>query len=130
MSFMNRLANSSNRFQGPSKRVLCVCSAGLLRSPTAANVLHQEHGFNTRAAGITEEYALIPVDAVLIEWAEEIVWVEQKVFDTAWDLFKDKLKHKRNIVLAIPDSFSWGDPELKAIISKQYSDVAIMAQAQ
>lgn len=129
MSFMNRLANSSNKFQGSAKRVLCVCSAGLLRSPTAANVLHKEHGYNTRAAGIAEEYALIPVDAVLIEWADEIVWVEQKVFDTAWELFEDKLKHKRNIVLAIPDSFVWGDPELKAIISKQYNDAATMEKA-
>lgn len=129
MSFMNRLANSSNRFQGPAKRVLCVCSAGLLRSPTTANVLHQEHGFNTRAAGASKEYALIPIDAVLIEWAEEIVWVEQAVYDDAWRDYKDVLKHKRNIVLAIPDMYEWGDPELKAIISKQYNDAAIMEKA-
>ena len=120
----NRLANVGNRFQTPTKRVLCVCSAGLLRSPTAANVLHQEHGFNTRAAGITEEYALIPVDYALVSWADEVVWVEQKVYDLGWHNFKDVLQHKRNIVLAIPDSFEWGDPELKAIISAQYKEQA------
>lgn len=129
MTFMNRMANASNRFQGPAKRVLCVCSAGMLRSPTAANVLHQEYGFNTRAAGITEEYALIPVDAVLIEWAEEIVWVEQKVYDKGWQEYKDLLKHKRNVVLAIPDQYEWNNPELRAIIKKQYADSAIMEKA-
>ena len=126
MTFMNRMANASNRFQGPAKRVLCVCSAGMLRSPTAANVLHQEYGFNTRAAGITEEYALIPVDAVLIEWAEEIVWVEQEVYDKGWQEWSDMIKHKRNVVLAIPDQYEWNNPELRAIIKKQYDDATII----
>jgi predicted protein tyrosine phosphatase len=31
---MNRLGNCKNYHQGKFKRVLCVCSAGLLRSPT------------------------------------------------------------------------------------------------
>ena len=68
MSLMNRLANTHNHYQGDAKRVLCVCSAGLLRSPTAAFVLSQEpFGFNTRAAGIAEDFALIVVDDVLLE---------------------------------------------------------------
>ena len=129
MSFMNRLANVSNRFQTPTHRVLCVCSAGLLRSPTAANVLHQEYGFNTRAAGVAEEYALIPLDPVLISWADEIVWVEQRVYDEGWRKFSDLLKNHRNVVLAIPDQYEWNHPELRAIIKKQYDDADIMEKA-
>jgi len=129
MTFMNRMANAGNQFQGGVKKVLCVCSAGMLRSPTAANVLYKEYGFNTRAAGVSEEYALIPLDPVLIHWADEIVFVEQKVYDLAWQDFKDVLKHKRNIVLNIPDQFEWGDPDLQAIIKKQYADSAIMEKA-
>ena len=73
---MNRLANSSNRWQGKYKRVLCICSAGLLRSPTAAFVLSQEpYNYNTRAAGLTKEFALIPVDEVLLNWAQEVVCI-------------------------------------------------------
>lgn len=73
----NRIANCKNFFQGDSKKVLCVCSAGLLRSPTAAFVLSGEpFNFNTRAVGITQEYALIPVDQVLLYWADEIVCME------------------------------------------------------
>lgn len=118
----NRLANVSNIYQTEAKRVLCVCSAGLLRSPTTANVLHQEYGFNTRAAGIVEEYALIPVDQALIAWADEIVWVEQAVYDKGWREYSDLLSHKKNVVLAIPDQYEWNNPDLRAIIKKQYDE--------
>jgi predicted protein tyrosine phosphatase len=78
-SNFNRLGNCGNRFQGGRNRVLCVCSAGMLRSPTIAWVLSNEpYGFNTRAAGISDEYALIPVDEVLLSWADEIVCVAAK----------------------------------------------------
>ncbi len=36
----NRWGNIDNPYQGSAKKVLCVCSAGMLRSPTAANVLY------------------------------------------------------------------------------------------
>lgn len=128
MSYMNRMANAGNRFQGPTKRVLCVCSAGLLRSPTTANVLHQEYGYNTRSAGSSQEYALIPLDPVLIDWANEIVWVSQRNYDEGWSEYKDILKHKRNIVLAIPDKYEWNDPDLRAIIKKQYADTLMIEE--
>ena len=52
MSLMNRLGNSKNPYQGDFKKVLCVCSAGLLRSPTAAWVLsNAPFNFNTREIG-------------------------------------------------------------------------------
>lgn len=118
----NRLANVTNRFQTPTRRVLCVCSAGLLRSPTAANVLHQEYGFNTRAAGISAEYALIPVDEALIAWADEIVWVEDDVFQQGVRNFGDALTGKISTVLDIPDMYEWNHPELRAIIKEQYDN--------
>lgn len=127
---LNRLANVRNGYQTEAKRVLCVCSAGLLRSPTTANVLHREYGFNTRAAGISEEYALILVDQALIAWADEIVWVERHVYDEGLHEWSDMIKHKRNIVLDIPDQYEWNNPELRAIIKKQYADSAIMEKAR
>ncbi len=70
---MNRLGNCNNSYQGEAKRVLCVCSAGLLRSPTAAFVLsNSPWNYNTRAAGLTPQFALIPVDKVLLTWSQEI----------------------------------------------------------
>src|SRR5690606_17410046 len=112
------------------KRVLCLCSAGLLRSPTAANVLHQEFGFNTRAAGVTPEFALIPLDPLLIRWAEETVCVEQSVYDASRDSHNDILEDKRVVVLAIPDQYDWNDPDLRNLIKKQYEDSLIMEKAK
>ena len=49
--YRNRLSNVNNRFQGNFKRVLYVCSAGLLRSPTLAEILSQApYNFNTRGS--------------------------------------------------------------------------------
>lgn len=114
MSMMNRKANCHNKYQGTAKRVLCVCSAGLLRSPTAAFVLQKEFGFNTRAAGLTEEFALIPVDEVLLEWAEEVVvmenWMAEKLKDFDGTL----------ICLNVPDNFERMDEELQQIILSKY----------
>lgn len=116
----NRLHNCKNPSQTETKRVLCLCSAGLLRSPTAANVLHKEYGYNTRAAGVTEDFALIPVDDVLLEWADEIVCVEASV----WKRLAKDYAHvgPKTKVLNIPDMFSWGDPELEQKIKEQYEE--------
>lgn len=63
-----------NRSQGPQIRVLCLCTVGLLRSPTAAEILSQEpYGFNTRSAGVDRTYALIPLTFPLICWPTHFV---------------------------------------------------------
>jgi predicted protein tyrosine phosphatase len=115
---MNRLANSTNPYQGKYKRVLCVCSAGLLRSPTAAWVLSQEpYNFNTRAAGITKEFALVPVDKVLLHWADEIVVMKPDQAEQIRDLLDTP---KPIVVLNIPDEFSYRDPTLIELIKTAY----------
>lgn len=122
MSFMNRLANSQNAYQGDAKRVLCVCSAGLLRSPTVAVVLSQEpFNFNTRAAGVVEEYALIPVDGVLITWAHEIVAMEAVHMEMLNSRFKELLENKTCITLHITDSYRYGQSELIDQIVEKYT---------
>ena len=63
---INRIGNASNRHQGSYKKVLCVCSGGLLRSPTAAVVLaHEPFNYNTRSCDITAEYALTKIDKTM-----------------------------------------------------------------
>ena len=114
---MNRLANANNQFQGKYKRVLCVCSAGLLRSPTAAVVLSQEpYWFNTRAAGLEPEFALIPVDEVLLAWADEVVCMTE---DQA-ERLAAKVPNKPVICLQIEDSFEYRNPELVNLIKANY----------
>jgi hypothetical protein len=52
-----RIGNASNKYQGKYKRVLAVCSGGLLRSPTIAHTLAAEpYNYNTRSVGIDPDY--------------------------------------------------------------------------
>lgn len=114
---MNRKANARNEFQGERKRVLCVCSAGLLRSPTAALVLANEFNCNTRAAGMVPQFALIPVDEVLLHWADEVVCMER---DHEHDLQEMGCK-KPIICLDIQDSFAYRDDKLMWLIKEKYA---------
>ena len=126
MSLRNRLGNAFNPYQGKERKVLCLCSAGLLRSPTVANVLHKEYGYNTRAAGVATEYALIQVDDVLLTWADEIVCVEPSVRDKLFSDYEEPVPEeitKKITVLNIPDRFSWNDPKLCELIIEQYQEV-------
>lgn len=117
---MNRLGNCQNPYQGSFKRVLCVCSAGLLRSPTIAWVLSQEpYNCNTRACGVSKEYALILMDDVLLHWADKIICAGQEQLDCV----PDADKHKA-VSLNIPDSFGYRDSELVSIIKERLGFVS------
>lgn len=112
------MANCRNQFQGPSKRVLCVCSAGLLRAPTAAEVLSNSPWYhNTRAVGLDCDFALIPIDDVLIEWADEIVCMDfrhKRALETL-------APGKPILCLDIPDKFNFRNPRLSGLIRKRYA---------
>jgi predicted protein tyrosine phosphatase len=128
---MNRLGNVTNRFQNRDKhkRVVCVCSAGLLRSPTAAVVLSQAPWYyNTRAAGLVPEFALVPLDQVLLEWADEIVvMTSEQELDVSCRL--DNLHLETPVVcLNIPDNFSYRDPELVRLIIESYNRQTTLKQ--
>lgn len=104
-----------NEYQGPAKRLLFVCSAGLLRSPTCADV-GTSLGFNTRACGSHQEYALIPLSVNLIMWANKIIFVNEENEYRALEVFEpvgyaEGIKAK-SIVWDIEDTFNRGDPKL------------------
>lgn len=118
----NQLTNTLNPHQGEYKKVLCVCSAGLLRSPTLANVLQKELGYNTRACGTAEAFALIPMSQALINWADEIVFVDEdcKIYmdiDTREEL---SMYDTKQVTLNIPDYFEYMDDELQTTCLEQY----------
>lgn len=119
-STRNQIGNAKNPYQTEAKRVLCCCSAGLLRSPTLANVLHKEYGYNTRACGTEKEFALIPITEVLIRWAEEIVFVNKSSFDALGDE-ELNLVGRKAVVLDVPDEYDWNDPLLQSILLHQYN---------
>jgi predicted protein tyrosine phosphatase len=107
-----------NPYQGPDTKLLFVCSAGLLRSATAAN-LYAKKGYNTRSCG-THTYALIPLSANLIAWADKIVFVNKENFDYAvtFGVYKEAIT-KKQVVLDIPDEYSYNHPELVKLLEEQ-----------
>jgi predicted protein tyrosine phosphatase len=112
----------SNPYQGNDKKLLFVCSAGLLRSATAAN-LFAKKGFNTRNCG-THEYALIPLSANLIYWADQIYFVNESNLRQAILTFKEyghllDMIEKKSITLDIPDQFPYNHPELVRILEEK-----------
>lgn len=94
---------SPNLYEGIDKRVLFVCSAGILRSATAARIYGRK--YNTRCAGTGREYALIHLSTALMDWADQIVFVHPWNYDQAgfyFDLvpYQDKIR-----ILNIPDEY-------------------------
>lgn len=119
---MNRLSNCRNRWQGDYKRVLCVCSAGVLRAATAAFVLSKEpYNFNTRAVGLTREFALIPIDEVHLDWADEIVVMSHDQAEKVREMQGER-DDTPIIVLNIPDQYAYRDPELIRLIKEAYNE--------
>lgn len=113
-----------NEYQGKYRRVLFVCSAGLLRSATAAYV-GSLMGFNTRNCG-SENYALIPISVNLINWAQSIYFVNEYNYLSTKETFAhdvdilEQLEEKSN-VWDIPDVYNYRSPKLIQIIEELLS---------
>lgn len=116
----NQLGNAKNPYQGTYKKVLTVCSAGLLRSPTLAKVLQEEFDYNVRACGTSSEYALIPLSQALAYWADEIVFVSETNFKVS-GIKQEDYPNTKIIVLDIPDTYEYNDSELRSICLEQYN---------
>lgn len=109
----------ANTYQGTRKRFLFVCSAGMLRSPTAAAVATRL-GHNARSCG-SSPYALIPLTANLIAWADKIYFVNEENYAEAKDNFSnhsvslEELATK-STVWDIPDIYEYMHPDLVATL--------------
>ncbi len=111
----------SNPSQGSFHRALFVCSAGMLRSATAA-VVGAGMGMNTRACG-SESYALIPLSANLILWADTIYFVNEYNYYGALQQFMEYASldfdlRRKAVVWDIEDVYDYRDPKLMQIITK------------
>jgi predicted protein tyrosine phosphatase len=111
----------SNSFQGDYKRVLTVCSANMLRSPTMAHVLSGEpFNYNTRSAG-THSFALIPVTEDLLRWADEIVCADTEHAVMVRNKLMELDLDKPIVNLQIPDNYEYRNPELIQLIVSRYT---------
>lgn len=114
----NRLWNCKNEFQGTDIKVLCICSAGLLRSPTTARWLSRNFkNVNPRAVGTSEDYALIPMDEVHLRWADVILCMDDWNMMYLEAALKSARLEREVHCLNIPDDFGFGNPGLETIVS-------------
>ena len=129
----NQLGVLFNAYQGKHKKVLTVCSAGCLRSPTAAHLLSSEPwNFNTRCAGTSKEYAIIALDEALIVWADVILCMDSdqqyvinqmhnKLAEEASAMFE--YDYKAVINLEIEDDYAYRDPKLVEIMLAKFQEL-------
>ena len=110
-----------NPFQGKDPRLLFVCSAGLLRSATGAN-LFAKKGFNTRNCG-THRFALIPLSTNLIMWADHIIFVHPTNYDVARETYNGNpiyyVMDDKAMILNIPDDYDYNHPKLLEAFEEQ-----------
>lgn len=117
----------ANSYQGNYHRALFVCSAGMLRSATAA-VVGAQLGMNTRSCG-TESYALIPLSANLINWAETIYFVNDYNYLSAQQTFWGHtelalMMESKSVVWNIADEYDYCEPALVQHIKDLLLDCA------
>jgi len=116
----NALHNCKNGNQGHFKKVLVVCSAGLLRSATTAWVLGNQTDFNVRNCGV-HDYALIRYDEVLHEWADEIIFMEDEHVAAA-QFYVGEVKTPYH-VLNVPDIYPYRHPDLVKLVNNKLKDI-------
>jgi len=123
-STRNQIGNAKNPYQGSFKKILTVCSAGLLRSATLQNYLIKNYDCNVRNCGTSESFALIPLSEALYEWADWIVFVNKENFREGFGKEVQapdwQEKGKKVIVLDIPDNYGFNDPKLLNIVDNQW----------
>jgi predicted protein tyrosine phosphatase len=102
--------------QGDQPRLVFVCSAGMLRSATGAKAF-AARGCNTRSCG-THDYALIPLSANLIAWADGIYFAHEENFHKAMRTFDGKerqtMLRSKSHVCMIRDVYDYDHPDLHA----------------
>lgn len=107
-----------NPYQGTDKKVVFVCSMGILRSATGARLYARK--YNTRTAGSYDD-ALVPLTPTLIAWADEIVFVNHENYNNILQKYGENcLDHTVVKVLHIPDQFPHMHPELVKAFEEQY----------
>ena len=109
----------NNPFQKNYPKWLFICSAGMLRSATAAH-LFASKGINTRCAG-TEEYAIQPIHENTLLWADKIFVMEHQHAIVLNKRFLPQ-KDKPYIILNIEDKYDYRSPELIKLLEKKMKE--------
>lgn len=111
-----------NPYQGSYRKVLFVCSAGILRSPTAAHWAAANKAWNTRSAGcLYGGEAGIPVSVELLAWADHVYVMENEHLAAIRQDF-GPLDEAKFTVLGIRDIYEYRNKELVSLIEEKLAN--------
>lgn len=96
-------------------RILFVCTANKLRSPTAEDVFRDYPGIEAISAGTSPE-APRPLTKELVASADMIFAMETHHRERVRKKFKQRPPDSMIVTLHIPDEYERGDPELVALL--------------
>ena len=99
-------------------KVLFVCTANRLRSPTAEDVFRDRPGIEALSAG-TDAGAPRPLTKDLVAGADVIFAMESHHRERIRKKFRQRPPDNRIITLHIPDIYERGDPELVALLREK-----------
>ena len=97
------------------KRLLFICGANKLRSPTAEHIFSTWVDAETDSAGLNSiSEQQLPSEQV--EWADIIFVMEKSQRSKVSTRFRKYLKGKRIVCLDIPDNYAFMEPELVRLL--------------
>lgn len=99
-------------------KVLFVCTANKLRSPTAEDVFRDYSGIEVVSAG-TDAQAPNPLTKELVASADLIFVMEPHHREHIRKKYKQRPADSRIITLNIPDEYERGDPILVALLKQK-----------
>jgi predicted protein tyrosine phosphatase len=99
-------------------KVLFVCDANRLRSPTAEAIFSARPLLDVKSAGLAKQ-ATVPLTIELLEWADLTFVMEKRQRNIIQSRFKGIYQRKRIICLYIPDDFEFMDPELINLLEER-----------
>jgi predicted protein tyrosine phosphatase len=99
-------------------KILFVCTANKLRSPTAQEVFSRRADLEVRSAGLDPQ-APSYLDEEMIAWADKIYVMEDHHRDKIRKKYSKVLARKPVITLGIPDEYEFMQPELIAILKRR-----------
>lgn len=99
-------------------KVLFVCTANKLRSPTAEAVFASHPGLEVRSAGL-DAAAPRPLTAELLAWADRLLVMERRHRELIRKRYRAALGSRPVIVLGIPDEFEFMQEELVALLKER-----------
>ncbi len=97
------------------QRLLFICSANKLRSPTAEQVFSEYPDIEATSAGLNHD-AADPLTAEHLEDIDIVFVMERTHRNKLSKKFKPHLKSARVICLNIPDDFEYMEPELITLL--------------